>query len=203
MKMKKCLVLLLSLLLLFTVSHAEDAVTSATLAIDHLPEAGTQESTILVVYFSPDDTVRAAAYTIAAAVQAELFEIVPVQPYTEADLDYFDNFSRAIKESHDKDARPEIAELPADLSRYETIYLGYPIWGGRAPKILYTFLESVDLAGKTVIPFCTANSSNIGSSATELHKAADDAAEWLPGGRIKKGSTAEDIVAWLQELETP
>ena len=200
--MKKFAAVLLSLLLILSLACAEDAVSSATLRIDRLPEVSVQDSTILVVYFSPGgDTVRAAAYTIAAALSADLFEIVPAEPYTEDDLDYFDSFSRAIEESHSKTARPEITELPEDLSRYDRIYLGYPIWGGQAPKILYTFVESVDLAGKTVVPFCTANSSDIGSSAATLHKTAGDAAEWLPGGRIKKGSNAEDIAAWLQELE--
>ena len=92
--------------------------------------------------------------------------------------------------------------LPEDLSRYDTILLGYPIWGGQAPKILYTFLENTDLSGKTIIPFCTSNSSGIGSSDTNLHALTDDSVLWQKGTRIKKGSTAEEITLLAQTLIT-
>ena len=154
--MKKFLIVLMSLMLVCGCVFAEDAVTSATLKIDKLPEVEAEENGILVVYFSPDDTTKAAAYAIAA--------------------------------------------LPEDLSQYDTIWLGYPIWGGQAPKIMYTFLENVDLAGKTIIPFCTSNSSGIGSSATNLQKVTGEDVKWEKGGRVKKGDNAEAIAEWIKSI---
>ena len=198
--MKKILMVVVSLLLIWNLGFAEDAVSSATLAIDRLPEVNAQDSGILVVYFSPDDTVRAAAYTIASFLSADLFEIVPEERYSADDLNYFNSQARSMAEMRDSNARPAISALPEDLSRYHTVFLGYPIWGGQAPKIICTFLESVDLSGKTIIPFCTSNSSGIGSSATNLHALTGDTVVWQQGGRIRKGSTAEDITAWVAGL---
>lgn len=200
--MKKVLILLMSLMLACGCAFAEDAVTSATLEIDKLPEAEAEENGILVVWFSPDDTTKAAAYAIAAELKADLFEIAAEEPYTADDLNYFDSKSRSMAELKDNSIRPAIAALPEDLSRYDTIWLGYPIWSGQAPKIMYTFLESVDLSGKTIIPFCTSNSSGIGSSAVNLQKAAGEDVKWEKGGRIKKGSNAEDIARWVREICT-
>ena len=191
--MKRFLSILVSLLLVSGLAMAEDAVTSATLKIDKLPAVEAQDNGILVVYFSPDDTVRAAAYTVASALSAELFEIVPEEPYTADDLNYFDSKARSMTEMKDNNARPAIAGLPEDLDKYSTILLGYPIWGGQAPKIILTFLESADLSGKTIIPFCTSNSSGIGSSDTNLHSLTDDSVVWQEGKGVKKGNTAEDI----------
>ena len=197
--MKKILLVVLALLLVCSQALAEDAVSSATLKIDQLPVVETADNGILVVYFSPDDTVRAAAYTIAAALSAELFEIVSEEPYTADDLNYNNSKARCRVEMADAGARPAISALPESLDQYSTVLLGYPIWGGQAPKIIFTFLESVDLSGKTVIPFCTSNSSGIGSSDTNLYSLAPDAV-WQKGTRIQKGSTAEDIILYAQGL---
>ena len=206
--MKKYLLILLSLLLVFGCAFAEtaaeeDAISSATLAIDRLPEVEAQDNGILVVYFSPDDTTRAAAYAIAAGLNADLFEIAAEEPYTEDDLNYFNNAARSMKEMRDKDARPAIAALPEDLSKYDTILLGYPLWGGMAPKIMLTFMESVDLSGKTVVPFCTSNSSAFGNSDKDLKKLTDASVTWRKGTRIKKGATAEEIIGQAQAILNP
>lgn len=199
--MKRFLIVLLSLLLVCGMAAAEeDAVTSATLQIDKLPAAEAQENGILVVYFSPDDTVRAAAYTIAAELGAELFEIVPEELYTADDLNYMNNKSRSMTEMYDKNARPAITALPEDLEQYSTVFLCYPIWGGQAPKIILTFLEGVDLAGKTVIPFATSNSSGFGSSDSALKALTGESTVWIKGKGVKKGATAEEITAWVKEL---
>ena len=206
--MKRCLAVLLSLLLLCGPAFAEeaedpDAITSATLHIDRLPEVKTEDNGIIVIYFSPDDTTRAAAYAIAAGLNAALFEIVPAEPYTEDDLNYFDSFARSIKESKDPLARPAIAALPENLEQYDTILLGYPVWGGKAPKIMLTFLESVDLSGKTIVPFCTSNSSPFGTSDGDMKMLTDGSVTWRKGTRINKGSTAEEIAEKAPEILNP
>ena len=179
----------------------EDAVTSATIRMDVLPKVEPSEDTrILVVYFSPDDTVKAAAYTIASALQADLFEIVPEELYTEDDLNYRNNNSRSMTEMRDNSARPAVTEFPEDLSRYDTVILCYPIWGGQAPRILCTFLENTDLSGKRIVPFATSNSSGIGSSNKALQSLTDESAVWEKGMGIKKGATPEEIAAWALEL---
>ena len=198
--MKRILIVMLGLILVCSQVLAEDAVSSATLKIEKLPAAEAQDNGILVVFFSPDDTVRAAAYTIASELSAELFEIVPEEPYTADDLNYFNSKARSMTEMKDASARPAIAALPEDLSKYHTVLLGYPIWGGQAPRILCTFLETAELSGKTIIPFCTSNSSGIGSSDTNLHPLTDESVVWLKGARIKKGSTEEDIRLFAREL---
>ena len=198
--MKKLLLMVLCLLLTCGAALAEDAVSSATLSVDTLPAIETTDSPFLVVYFSTDDTVRAAAYTIADALGADLFEIQPVEPYTEEDVNYHNNQSRTSIEQNDPDARPEIVALPEDLSRYDTILLGYPIWWGQTPRILWTFMESVDLSGKTIIPFFTSGSSGVGSSVANLQKLADETAVWQEAKRISNGSTAEEIREWAESL---
>ena len=198
--MKKALLIVLSLLLILSVSLAEDAVSSATLSVDRLPAVESTGSSILVVYFSTNDTIRAAAYTVADTLSADLFEIQPAEPYTADDVNYHNSRSRTSIEQNDLQARPTIAILPENLSRYDTIILGYPIWWGQAPRILYTFMESVDLSGKTIIPFCTSGSSGVGSSASNLQKLTSESAVWLEAKRISNGSSAEDIRVWAESL---
>ena len=198
--MKKTLSVLLSLLLICGISLAEDAVSSATLSVDRLPAVESTGSSILVAYFSTDDTVRAAACTVADTLSADLFEIRPAEPYTANDVNYHDRKSRTSIEQNDPQARPEIASFPEDLSRYDTIVLGYPIWWGQAPRILCTFVENADLSGKTVIPFCTSGSSGVGSSASNLQKLTDESTVWLDAKRISNGSSAEEIRAWAESL---
>ena len=183
-------------------SSAEDAVSSATLDIQSVPQAAAANGTgTAVLYFSTDDTIRAAALTIADALQAEAFEIVPEEPYTEEDLNYSDPSSRATAEQREEGARPGIAQLP-DTAHITTLFLGYPIWWGQAPKILCTLVESIDLTGKTVIPFCTSGSSGAGSSADRLRDLSRGEAEWLPVMRFENGTDAETIRAWAKSFET-
>ena len=198
--MKKALLVLLSLLLICSISLAEDAVSSATLSVDRLPAIESTGSSILVVYFSTDDTIRAAAYTVADTLSADLFEIQPVEPYTADDVNYHNSQSRTSIEQNDPQARPAIAVLPEDLNGYDTIILGYPIWWGQAPRILYTFMEIVDLSGKTIIPFCTSGSSGVGSSASNLQKLTGESTAWLDAKRISNGSSAEEIRSWAESL---
>mgnify|MGYP002563867840 CR=1 FL=1 len=172
------------------------------------PEASQQETTpetpeessggkVLVAYFSATNTTEGVAETIAASVGGELYEITPAEPYTSADLDWNDDNSRSTIEMNDPSARPAISGSVEDLSQYDVIFLGYPIWWGEAPRIINTFIESYDFSGKTIIPFCTSGGSGMGSSATNLHSAASGA-NWLSGSRLS-GST--DIAEWVAGLE--
>ncbi len=174
---------------------AEDAVSSATVDIFSFPAvADHEDARVLVIYFSTDDTVKAVALTAAEALEADVFEVVPEQPYTDADLKYYTD-CRADKEQNDPGARPGIAVLPGSLEQYDVIFIGYPIWHGQAPRILYTLLESVDISGKTIVPFCTSASSGAGSSASDLEKVTAGAT-WLKARRIDNHSTAEQIRTW-------
>ena len=199
--MKKFLAVLLTLMLIYGICAAEeDAVTSATLKIEKLPVVESAGSHILVAYFSPDDTVKAAAYIIAAELNAELFEIVPEEPYTADDLNYMNRTSRSMTEMANRSSRPAVTALPENLTAYDTVFLCYPIWGGQAPKIILTFLEGADFSGKTLIPFATSNSSGIGSSDKALQAFTDESTVWLNGKGVRKGADTEEIISWVKEL---
>lgn len=110
---------------------------------------------MLVAYFSASGRTARLAQTIAQAAQADLYEIRPAQPYTSADLNWHDAHSRSSVEMKDPACRPAIAGDLPDLSRYDTILVGFPIWWYQAPRIVETFVASCDFSGKTVIPFAT------------------------------------------------
>lgn len=137
----------------------------------------------LIAYFSCTGTTERIAGIIEEATGADMFWIVPQQSYTEADLAYYTG-GRADQEQNDPSARPAIAGRIEDLADYDTIILGYPIWHGQAPRIIDTFLESYDFAGKTVLPFCTSHSSGLGSSASDLHALTPEA-HWLEGCKFQ------------------
>jgi len=195
--MKKMFAFLIALMLLLPVSGlAVDAVSSATVNITEVPDTVAHENAkTLVIWFSTNDTVKAVALTAADAMEADSFEIVPEQPYTEADLAYYTD-GRCDREQADAAARPAIVSLPENLEQYDVIFIGYPIWHGQAPKILYTLLESIDVSGKTIVPFCTSVSSGAGSSADNLAKLADSSANWQKVKRIDNHSTAEQVREW-------
>ena len=154
----------------------------------------------IVVYFSCTDNTKTIAEYVAESTAADIYRIEPSVPYTSADLDYGNDDSRTSKEQNDATARPEISgELPA-LDGYENVYIGYPIWWGQAPKILYTFVENCNLSGKTVIPFCTSASSGVGISATNLQAADTSQATWLTGRRFSGSSPKSDVENWLAGL---
>ena len=155
-----------------------------------------KDSQVLVAYFSATGTTKGVAEKIAQGLNAELFEIVPEQPYTDEDLDYGNDESRTTIEMNDDSARPAIADPIENIDQYDTIYLGYPIWWGQAPKIMDTFVESYDLNGKTIIPFCTSGSSGIGSSAIDLENLSNGAL-WKEGKRFSGNEPQEEIMEWV------
>lgn len=200
--MKKLFAILISLILCVSAvpAMALDAVSSATVSIEAFPELTEREDAkTLVLYFSTNDTVKAVALVAADALEADVFEVIPEQAYTEADLAYYTG-GRCDQEQDDPSARPGIAAWPESLDQYDVVFLGYPIWHGQAPKILYTLLEGIDLSGKTIVPFCTSMSSGAGSSAANLEKLTGETTTWIPATRINNGASDEDVRAWALSL---
>lgn len=156
-------------------------------------------SSVLVVYFSATGTTKQIAQNAAEILDADIYEIVPEQPYTDEDLAYYTN-GRADKEQNDVSVRPAISGNVADMDKYDTILLGYPIWHGQAPRIISTFLESYDFSGKTIIPFCTSHSSGISSSDTDLHSLCSENANWVKGKRFSSDTSQNDIKDWLNSI---
>ena len=139
---------------------------------------------ILVAYFSAGGATASAARAVASAAGGELYEIKPAVPYTAADLDW--NDSRSSVEMNDEACRPAIAgELP-DLGQYDAVFLGFPIWWYVEPRIVDTFLDGCDIAGKALIPFATSGGSGIANVEKHLRQLYP-AANWLPGKRLGRG----------------
>ena len=157
------------------------------------------KSNKLVVYFSATGNTKAIAEKIADGLGADIYEIVPEKPYTDADLNYNDDNSRSTKEMKDSSARPAISGTVKNFDQYDTVYLGYPIWWGEAPRILDTFVESYNFAGKTVIPFCTSASSGIGSSADTL-KSLASGGNWMAGQRFNETESADTVMEWANQF---
>ena len=156
-----------------------------------------RRSDSLVVVFSATGTTKGVAEKIARLTGSELKEIVPVEAYSSADLNYNDSNSRTSKEQNDMSARPAI-KSDFSIEGYKTIYLGYPIWWGQAPRIMSTFVESHNFTGVTVIPFCTSGSSDIGQSDDTLAALANNG-DWLHGRRFS-GSVSESVLkTWIEE----
>lgn len=154
---------------------------------------------VLVAYFSATGTTKALAEYAADAMGADIYEIVPEEPYTDADLNYNDDNSRSTIEMNDPSARPAISSSVENMEQYDIVFIGYPIWWGDAPRIVSTFVENYDFSGKTVIPFCTSGGSGIGSSGNNLEQLTSGA-DWLDGRRLDGGASREDIVSWINGL---
>ncbi len=161
------------------------------------PEAA--DSKILVAYFSATGTTRPLAEYASEILDADLYEIVPEDPYTDADLAYYTN-GRADQEQNDPSARPAISGSVENMADYDVVFLGYPIWHGQPPRIISTFLESYDFTGKTIVPFCTSHSS--GYSDGSLESLAPNA-EWMTGRRFAGGTSRSTIEEWINSLDLP
>ena len=161
-------------------------------------ETQTPAGKSLVVYFSATGNTKALAEKIAEESGSELFEIVPEEPYTSADLNYSNSDCRANKEQNDTDARPAISSKLENIEDYDVVFIGYPIWWGTMPKIINTFLDTYDLSGKTILPFCTSGSSGISTSVTAIKNACPNA-EVKTGFRGTASTTGTQIRTWLSE----
>lgn len=149
-----------------------------------------------VVYFSATGTTKKMAETTAKAINGDLFEIIPAQAYTTADLDWHDRKSRSTIESNDSKSRPAIKNK-IDLANYDTVILAYPIWWGLAPKIMYTFVESQSFENKNIITLCTSGGSGLGNSGKEIAKAAKGSI-YKGGKEFNYGSEA-DIKKFVED----
>ena len=161
---------------------------------------GTQGKT-LVVYFSATGNTERVAEVIADTTGGELFELEPVDPYTDEDLIYNDDNSRVSQEYADESLRNVelVADTVDDWQDVERIYIGYPVWWGIAAWPVNTFIEANDFTGKTVIPFCTSASSGLGESGELLAELAGTG-EWMEGMRFSSNASAENVQTWLGSL---
>ena len=152
----------------------------------------------LVAVFSASGVTKRVGQEIARISGGDFFEIVPAEKYTNADLNYMNSRSRSSVEMNDPSARPEIAGRVSDMDSYDTVIIGFPIWWGVAPRIIETFLESYDLSGKKIIPFCTSGGSGVGRSDTELHKNVSGDVKWGKGVQINRPNETT-IKNWLEK----
>ena len=159
----------------------------------------TVDSKTLVAYFSATGTTAAVAKGVAQATGGTLYEIKPEVKYTAEDLDWTVKTSRSTIEMQDKSFRPAIVKDLEDVSKYETIYIGFPVWWYTAPTIINTFLETYDFSGKTVIFFATSGGSTI-DKANEEFKAAYPKINWKAGQTLN-GASEEDIKTWVASLQ--
>lgn len=164
--------------------------------------ASTHDSKVLVVYFSAQNHTREVAKRVAENLDAEIFEIVPEEKYSEEDLDWTDNQSRVSKE-HDDESLRNVKIINTNVEnweQYDTILIGYPIWWGIAAWPVDTFVKANDFGGKKVIPFCTSASSGLGQSG-QLLAEFTNSGDWLEGYRFSSNATDNDIKAWTDRLK--
>lgn len=155
---------------------------------------------VLVAYFSCTGTTKAAAEELAKQTGADLYEIKPAKPYTEADLNWNDKKSRSSVEMSDKSSRPAIATKVNDMAQYEVVFVGFPIWWYVAPTIINTFIESYDFAGKTVVPFATSGSSGIENCEKEL-KQSYPKIKWSKGKLLNGNVSKMNLEDWLKGID--
>ena len=180
---------------------SSEAPSSSEVSSEASAEDTNSGSSVLVVYYSATGNTAQAAQYIADTTGGDLFELEPVEPYTDDDLNWTDDNSRVSQEHADESLRD--VELVADTvdnwDQYDTVFIGYPIWWGIAAWPVDGFVEANDLTGKTVIPFCTSSSSGLGESGELLAELAGTG-EWQEGQRFSSGVSQEDVESWIAEL---
>lgn len=163
------------------------------------PDTETESNNSLVVYFSATGNTKAVAETLADMQGADLYEIVPEEPYTDEDLDYSDRSHRATAEQDDANARPAISGGIDNIADYDVIYVGYPIWWGDMPRILYTFFDTYDLAGKAIAPFCTSGGSGL-SGTPDVIAELEPEATVLEGLHTSSSGAESDLAEWVSSI---
>lgn len=153
----------------------------------------------LVAYFSASGVTASLAKNLAAAIGADLFEIEPVIRYAKADLDWTNKKSRSSVEMNDKLSRPAVAKKLGNMSEYDEVFVGFPIWWYIAPTIVNTFLEGYDLAGKTIIPFATSGGSGMGETNAYLANSCKGA-KLVEGKVLRRNACADELKKWADEV---
>lgn len=217
--MKKLIALLLSLMLVFSLAAcgnnpqaAETEPATSTPVSEETQEPETSEETeaadtestggkTLVVYYSASGNTENVSNVIAKTLGADLFELEPVEPYSNDDLNWTNDDSRVTREHENEDERDvELVSATVDnWSEYDTVFIGYPIWWGIAAWPVDEFIETNDFTGKTVILFATSASSGMGQSGELLAEMAGTG-DWQEGQRFRSGASEDDIVAWVEGL---
>ena len=162
------------------------------------PASAAKKKKVLVAYFSATGTTKAAAKKVSKAAGGKLYRIRPKKAYTSADLDYDNDNCRATREQRSESARPAVKGKVKKIRKYDIIFVGYPIWWGKEPKVIKTFLESYNLKGKTVIPFCTSGGSGISGSMKGIRKSA-------AGAKVLAGKDLTDlsykkVLKWVRKV---
>lgn len=155
-------------------------------------------SKALVAYFSASGVTKKTAEKLAAAANADLFEIIPVQPYTDEDLDWTDKKSRSTIEMNDPSSRPAIAEKLENMGGYDIVFVGFPVWWYVEPRIIDTFLDSYDFSGKTVVPFATSGGSGLGKTADNFRKLLGKNVT-VKNGRLLNRASESELRAFVAE----
>lgn len=174
------------------------AVTLMACASNGEKQAKEPNPKVLVAYFSAQGHTKALAEKVANATGGTLFEIQPVDPYTEEDLDGWNDSARGTRESKDRSTRPAVKNKVENFENYDTIYLGFPIWWYTAPTIINTFLEQYNTDGKVIIPFATSGGSQIGETEKDLKVSAPKAV--FKPGKVINNATQDEVDAWVNSV---
>lgn len=207
--MKKIMTLFLSVCIIMTLTacgSTKAATSSQSVKSGVATEKPASEMTaqkvdgnskILVAYFSCTGSTKVLAENAAEVLKADLYEIVPEKKYTNEDLNYKDESTRATVEQKDNSARPAINGKVSSFEKYDTIVIAYPIWWGQAPRIINTFLENYNFSGKKIVPICTSISSDVGSSADALHTLSPASTKWVEGKLFSKNTAKQELEQWF------
>ena len=154
-------------------------------------------SKILVSYFSASGVTKGVAEEIANAVEGDLFEIEPVEKYTDADLNWMDKKSRSTIEMNDRSFRTQVKNKVENLGDYDKVVIGFPVWWYTAPTIINTFIEENDLTGKEIYVFCTSGGSGVEDSFNDLKNAYSNL-NFISAKRLKKNIEKDEISNWIK-----
>ena len=154
----------------------------------------------LIAYFSASGITKKVAQNLASAINADIYEIKPLVPYTDADLNWMDKNARSTVEMKDWNSRPEIKDDDAHIENYDTIFVGFPIWWYIAPTIINTFLEKYDFSNKRIILFATSGGSGFGRTVENIKPSVSDSTEIIEGKILNHNPSVEELKKWAESL---
>ncbi len=192
--MKNILLIILGLIII---------VSGAVFALGNkaeVMEGSTMNKKVLVAYFSATGTTKQVAKNLSEAINADIYEIQPKVPYTNADLNWMDKNSRSTVEMQDHNSRPQIVKDNFSTDNYDTIFLGFPIWWYIAPTIVNTFLEAHDFTNKKIILFATSGGSGFGKTVDNLKKSVSSSTEIVQGKLFNNNPSKEELKKWTEEV---